>query len=92
MDRVQNNDFSIILQKIGTVPSAFITGPLKSDDEKKLLQLRWNIVFCIGGADDTLLNLAKDRISLIKYAEDFKQENNPENLAVSSKEKYPSYS
>ena len=89
MDRVKNNVFSIILQKIGTVPSAFITGPLKSDDEKKLLQLQWNIVFCIDGEDDTLLNQAKARISCIKYAEDFRQENNPENLVVSSKEKYP---
>lgn len=89
MDEVQNNDFIIILQKIGIVPSAFITGPMKSDDAKKLLQLQWNIVFCIGGEENSLLNNAKDRIAFIKRADDFNQENNQENIPVFSKDKFP---
>ena len=38
--------------------------------EKKLLQLQWNIVFCINGEEDSLLNNAIDRIAFIKRAED----------------------
>lgn len=89
MDAVQNNDFTIVLQKIGIVPSAFITGPMKSDEARKLLQLQWNIVFCIGGDENSLLNNAKDRISFIKHSEDFIQENNQENIPVFSKDKFP---